>query len=114
MVSRARRRGGGRGAAPTVVIHWLVALPLALSAATGLRLSSDAPEAIWSWMLGPVLPQGDVITWHLVSASALTILAAPTSCSCAARAPQPVIERPSAGSRGIPSGNDPPHVDVSD
>jgi hypothetical protein len=54
-------------------LHWLVALTLAVSLATGLRISVDAPDSVWSRALSPILPQGAVSTWHLYGAYALTV-----------------------------------------
>src|SRR5438876_2936959 len=62
-----------RADAPTVFLHWLVALTLAVSLATGLRISVDALHSVWSRALSPILPQGDVVTWHLYGAYALTV-----------------------------------------
>src|SRR2546428_2663534 len=59
--------------APAVFLHWLVALTLAVSLATGLRISVDALHSVWSRALSPILPQGDVVTWHLYGAYALTV-----------------------------------------
>ncbi len=62
-----------RADAPTVFLHWLVAVTLAVSLATGLRISVDTPHSVWSRALSPILPQGDVVTWHLYGAYALTV-----------------------------------------
>src|SRR5437867_2428371 len=62
-----------RADAPTVFLHWLVALTLAMSLATGLRISADTPDSVWSRALSPLLLQGDVWTWHLYGAYSLAV-----------------------------------------
>jgi len=57
--------------APTVVLHWGIVLTLVLSLATGLRIAADMPEADWARAVEDVLPQGDVIQWHLWAALVL-------------------------------------------
>jgi Ni,Fe-hydrogenase I cytochrome b subunit len=51
----------------TVLLHWSLVFAFAVSLATGLRIAADAPDANASRMLVPVLPQGDVLIWHLGS-----------------------------------------------
>ncbi len=50
---------------PTVILHWGIVLTLVLSLATGLRIAADMPDASWAQSLSGILPQGDVIRWHL-------------------------------------------------
>ena len=69
-----RSPGRPRADLPTIVLHWLVAVALAVSLGTGLRISLDALGAVWSRSFSPLLPQGAVSTWHLYSAYALTML----------------------------------------
>jgi hypothetical protein len=56
-----------RAPLPTVLLHWLLAMALAVSLATGLRIAADAPDALVSAALAPVLPQGAALLWHLIS-----------------------------------------------
>ena len=51
--------------APTVVLHWLVALLLLVSLATGFRIAADAQDAVWSRAVAALAPQGEVIMWHI-------------------------------------------------
>ena len=62
--------------APTVVLHWLVALLLLVSLATGLRIAADAQDAVWSRAVATLVPQGEVVTWRIGSAGALIAAAA--------------------------------------
>lgn len=56
---------------PTVILHWGVVMTLLLSLATGLRIAADMPGANWAQSVADVLPQGNVIAWHLWGAMAL-------------------------------------------
>ena len=62
--------------APTVVLHWLVALLLLVSLATGFRIAADAQDAVWSRAVAALAPQGEVVMWHIGSAGALIAAAA--------------------------------------
>lgn len=64
-----------RSDAPTVVMHWLLVLALAVSLTSGLRISADDTGARLSRWLEPVLMQGDVTRWHVTSAFTLAALA---------------------------------------
>ncbi|MEO9781729.1 MAG: ethylbenzene dehydrogenase-related protein [Sedimentitalea sp.] len=66
--SRARPRHIGRVDAPTVLLHWLVSLLALASFATGFRIAGDAPEVGWPSAIASVMPQGDVINWHVIAA----------------------------------------------
>lgn len=55
----------------TIVLHWVVASAMIASLLTGLRISADAPDAVISKALSPVLPQGEVWTVHFVSSVVL-------------------------------------------
>ncbi len=59
---------------PTVFLHWALFITLVVSLITGLRISSDAKDAVWSRLLDPVLLQGAVIKWHVWAALALTVI----------------------------------------
>src|SRR5262245_8589939 len=62
--------------APTVALHWLVALLLVVSLATGVRIAADAQEAVWWRAVAALTPQGEVVRWHVWSACALITAAA--------------------------------------
>lgn len=57
----------------TIVLHWALAIAIVVSLATGLRLSSDAEYSVLAQSLEVILPQGEIWTWHFVSA--LVVLA---------------------------------------
>ena len=52
----------------TILLHWTLAIAIFVSLATGLRLSSDAEHAWLTKLIEPILPQGEIWTWHYVSA----------------------------------------------
>jgi cytochrome b subunit of formate dehydrogenase len=55
----------------TVLLHWIVAVAMVTSLVTGLRISADAPDAVISKALSPILPQGEIWTVHFLSSLAL-------------------------------------------
>jgi Ethylbenzene dehydrogenase/Prokaryotic cytochrome b561 len=52
----------------TFAVHWLLVLTLAVSLLTGLRVAADMPQSSFASSLSGILPQGNVIFWHLVAA----------------------------------------------
>lgn len=52
----------------TIVLHWALAIAIIVSLFTGLRLSADAEYSVFAKSLEPILPQGEIWTWHFVSA----------------------------------------------
>ena len=63
------RRAQGRRDRPrsdigTLIIHWLTALAFFVSVFTGVRIAADDPDAVVSKWLEPILPQGEIWTWH--------------------------------------------------
>ena len=70
-VARTRRRRGGTTVPKTdigtIVLHWVVALAFIVSLFTGIRIAADALVAPVSHWLVPILPQGDMWTWHFMS-----------------------------------------------
>ncbi|PVB62226.1 ethylbenzene dehydrogenase-related protein [Labrenzia sp. 011] len=52
----------------TILLHWTLFIAILVSLLTGLRLSSDAEGAWFSKLFEPILPQGEIWTWHFVSA----------------------------------------------
>jgi len=57
--------------AGTIILHWISAIAVLTSIATGLRIASDAPFAPISQFLSPVLPQGEIWTVHFIAGLAL-------------------------------------------
>ena len=51
----------------TIVLHWISAIAVLTSIATGLRIASDAPVAPISQFLSPILPQGEIWTVHFIA-----------------------------------------------
>jgi cytochrome b subunit of formate dehydrogenase len=59
----------------TVLLHWALLITLFYSLTSGLRISADNQTAVWARAVSGLLPQGDVIRWHVVAAYALTLIA---------------------------------------
>lgn len=53
---------------PTMLLHWGIVLALIASLVTGLRIAADMPQASWANVVAAILPQGNVILWHLWAA----------------------------------------------
>ena len=51
----------------TLVLHWVVAVAFLVCLFTGIRLASDALNAPVSRWLIPILPQGNIWTWHFIA-----------------------------------------------
>ena len=51
----------------TLILHWMVAVAFLISLVTGIRIAADAPYAPVSKWLSPILPQGEIWTWHFSS-----------------------------------------------
>src|SRR3954452_2240315 len=63
---------GTSGAAPrtdvgTLVLHWTTAIAFTVSLFTGIRIAADALSAPVSKWLSPILPQGEIWTWHFLA-----------------------------------------------
>jgi len=52
----------------TILLHWSLAIAIVTSLVTGLRLSADAEGSVFAKSLDWMLPQGEIWTWHFVSA----------------------------------------------
>ena len=52
----------------TILLHWTLVIAIVTSLVTGLRLSSDAEGSWFAKLFEPILPQGEIWTWHYVSA----------------------------------------------
>ncbi|MFD0916420.1 ethylbenzene dehydrogenase-related protein [Pseudahrensia aquimaris] len=59
--------------AGTVTLHWLTVISLIVSLLTGLRISADGLTNHWAAALDPILPQGEIWTWHI--AASITLIA---------------------------------------
>lgn len=51
----------------TIVLHWTTAIAFVVSLFTGVRIAADALDARFSQWLSPILPQGEIWTWHFLS-----------------------------------------------
>ena len=60
----------------TLVLHWTTAIAFAVSLFTGIRIAADALSAPVSHWLSPVLPQGEIWTWHFLAGLTLFFCAA--------------------------------------
>jgi len=55
----------------TLVLHWATAIAFIISLFTGIRIAADALNAPVSHWLNPILPQGEIWTWHFLAGFAL-------------------------------------------
>lgn len=69
--ARPRNRRLRGVAIPLFLLHWGITAAVVVSLVTGFRIAADAPDAQITRWLDPVLPQGAVFNWHLVSAYTL-------------------------------------------
>src|SRR5207237_4366763 len=83
MVSRgARAQTGERADKPprtdigTLILHWATAIAFVVSLFTGIRIAADALYAPVSKWLSPVLPQGEIWTFHFYAGLTLFFCAA--------------------------------------
>src|SRR3954465_14241537 len=60
----------------TMVLHWATAIAFTVSLFTGIRIAADALDAPVSKWLSPVLPQGEIWTWHFLAGLTLFFCAA--------------------------------------
>src|SRR6187549_3704125 len=60
----------------TLVLHWATAIAFIVSLFTGIRIAADAINAPVSHWLNPILPQGEIWTWHFLAGLALFFCAA--------------------------------------
>ncbi len=49
----------------TILLHWFTALSMIVSLFTGIRISAEGQFNSWAQALAPVLPQGEMWTWHI-------------------------------------------------
>ena len=55
----------------TLTLHWVTAIAFIVSLFTGIRIAADALSAPVSHWLNPILPQGEIWTWHFLAGLAL-------------------------------------------
>jgi cytochrome b subunit of formate dehydrogenase len=60
----------------TLVLHWATAIAFIVSLFTGIRIAADAINAPVSRWLNPILPQGEIWTWHFLAGLSLFFCAA--------------------------------------
>lgn len=60
----------------TLVLHWATAIAFTVSLFTGIRIAADALSAPVSKWLSPILPQGEIWTWHFYAGLTLFFCAA--------------------------------------
>jgi len=51
----------------TIFLHWVTAVAFVVSLFTGIRIAADALSAPVSHWLNPMLPQGEIWTWHFLA-----------------------------------------------
>ena len=51
----------------TLTLHWVTAVAFIVSLFTGIRIAADALNAPVSHWLNPILPQGEIWTWHFLA-----------------------------------------------
>src|ERR1051326_5400972 len=61
---RGPRTGPPRSDVGTIILHWATAVAFFVSIFTGVRIAADHPDELISKWLEPILPQGEVWTWH--------------------------------------------------
>src|SRR5262245_22432441 len=74
--STTRPTHGGRDVPPrtdvgTIFLHWATAIAFLVSLFTGVRIAADALHAPVSQWLSPILPQGEIWTWHFLAGLSL-------------------------------------------
>src|SRR5919206_558909 len=60
----------------TLVLHWTTAIAFVVSLFTGIRIAADALHAPVSQWLSPILPQGEIWTFHFLAGLTLFFCAA--------------------------------------
>ena len=74
--AQSRREQPPRTDAGTLTLHWVTAIAFLVSLFTGIRIAADALHAPVSKWLSPVLPQGQIWTWHFYAGLTLFFCAA--------------------------------------
>ncbi|MGI8525747.1 MAG: cytochrome b/b6 domain-containing protein, partial [Pseudolabrys sp.] len=70
-LSQAARNAPPRTDVGTLVLHWATAIAFTVSLFTGIRIAADGLHAVVSKWLSPILPQGEIWTWHYFSGLSL-------------------------------------------
>ncbi len=52
----------------TILLHWTLVVAIVVSLLTGIRFSTATEGAWFGFLLDPILPQGEIWTWHYISA----------------------------------------------
>ena len=70
------RRAASRDEPPrtdvgTIILHWTTAVALIVSLLTGIRIAADDLVAPFSKWLSPILPQGEIWSWHFLAGLSL-------------------------------------------
>src|SRR6185295_11382069 len=60
----------------TLLLHWITAIAFFVSLFTGIRIAADALHAPVSKWLSPILPQGEIWTFHFYAGLTLFFCAA--------------------------------------
>src|SRR3712207_5925093 len=55
----------------TLFIHWTASIACIVTLVTGLRLASDQEFSVVWRAIAPILPQGEIWSWHIISGLAL-------------------------------------------
>jgi Ethylbenzene dehydrogenase/Prokaryotic cytochrome b561 len=55
----------------TIIIHWTASIACIVTLVTGLRLASDQEFSVVWRAIAPILPQGEIWSWHIISGLAL-------------------------------------------
>ena len=89
----------------TLTLHWVTAIAFVISLFTGIRIAADALKAPVSKWLSPVLPQGEIWSWHFLAGLTLFFCGSAyvvylmRSGLCAAQQPQEDARLEDAGAR---------------
>ena len=71
-----RREKPPRTDVGTLTLHWVTAVAFIISLFTGIRIAADALSAPVSKWLSPILPQGEIWTFHFYAGLTLFFCAA--------------------------------------
>jgi cytochrome b subunit of formate dehydrogenase len=67
MKSRNRTAAPPRTDLGTIILHWTTVIAFFVSVFTGIRIAADSLNAPVSRWLSPILPQGEIWSWHFLS-----------------------------------------------
>ena len=63
-VTATRDEAAPRTDVGTIILHWTTAVALIVSLLTGIRIAADDLNTPVSHWLSPILPQGEIWSWH--------------------------------------------------